>query len=56
MYEVTDDASFEEKKKLVMQVIRRMMKHEEAIIEAEMYDESVPLEERCLKLHPSYDI
>ena len=60
-HEITDEESFESKKKLVSQVIRRMVKHEGAIIEVNQVDEQnqevrVSTEDKMLKLHPSYDI
>ena len=64
--EITDEESFETKKKLVSQVIRRMVKHEGAIIEVSGGESEggadggqgmgVATEDKMLKLHPSYDV
>lgn len=58
--EMTDAESFETKKKLVSQVIRRMVKHENAIIEVSGGgvdgEGVVATEDKMLKLHPSYEV
>ena len=44
----------------MLQVLRRMLKHEEAVIEVVPVgagaDADIPNEDRMLKLHPSYEI
>lgn len=57
-HEISDEESFETKKKLVSQVIRRMVKHEGAIIEVSAASEGavVSTEDKMLKLHPSYEV
>lgn len=58
--ELTDEEEFESRRKVVSQVLRRMLKHEEAIVEVVPPGADVsadtPNEERMLKLHPSYEI
>ena len=45
---------------MIVQVLRRMLKHEEAIIEVVPVGGEIaadtPNEDRMLKLHPSYEI
>lgn len=55
-HEITDGETFEAKRKLVSQVIRRMVKHEGAVIEVSSGEGAVSTEDKMLKLHPSYEV
>lgn len=55
--QLTDNAEIDAKKKVIGQVIRRIIKHEGNILVAGGSEsEQLPNEEKILKLHPSYQI
>ena len=53
--ELTDEETFNTQKKLVNQVIKRMIKHEGTLVEVDLgADGAVEYDKKLLKLHPSF--